>query len=62
MGDVALETKALYCTEYIDVNAGVTRMESGYTYPGRSAGDYSLEAEVSRGHSKQETSHHQNKG
>ena len=36
MGDVAQQTKARYCTEYYNVNAGATSIESGSSYPGRS--------------------------
>jgi hypothetical protein len=50
MDDVATEAKVRYCTEYNDVDAGATRTESGYTYPGRPANDSSFRAEVSKGH------------
>ena len=36
MGDVARQTKALYCTEYHYVDTEVTSIESGLPYPGRS--------------------------
>ena len=35
MGDVAKETKALYCTEYMDVNEEAAWIESEWTYPER---------------------------
>lgn len=57
MDDVANETKVLYCTEYSYVDAEATWTESGYTYPGRSANESSFKAEVSRSHSRIETSH-----
>ena len=50
MDNVAIETEVRYCTEYNYVDAEATWTESGYTYPGRSANDYSFNAEVSRGH------------
>lgn len=36
MGDVATQTKALYCTEYHYVDTEATSIESGLSYPGRS--------------------------
>lgn len=56
MGDAAKQAKAPYCTESQNVNSEVAWTESVYTYPERSANDYSFTAEVSRGHSKLETS------
>jgi len=37
VGDVAKQTKALYCTEHHNVNTEATSIESGLPYPGRSA-------------------------
>lgn len=37
MGDVARQTKALYCTEYHYVDAEATSIESGLSYPRRSS-------------------------
>lgn len=37
MGDVAIQTKARYCTEYHNVNTEATSIESGSSYLGRSA-------------------------
>ena len=75
MGDVAKQTKALYCAECYNVDAEATWMESGYVYPERSEdnlaaiwGNVKAEtvvrsknnnmasSEVSRSHSKPETS------
>lgn len=56
MGDVAIQTKALCCTECSGVNTEATWIESLNTYPGRSVSDSSLRAEVSRCHSNPATS------
>lgn len=37
MGDVARQTKALYCTECHYVDTGATSIESGWPYPRRSS-------------------------
>lgn len=41
VGDVARQTKAQYCTEHQHVNTEATSIESGLSYPGRSACDLS---------------------
>jgi hypothetical protein len=56
MGKAAKRAEARCCTEYNHVNAEATWTERGYTYPERSASEFSLRAEVSRGYSKPETS------
>ncbi len=40
-GDVAQQTKARYCTEHHNVNTEAISIESGSSYPGRSARDLS---------------------
>ena len=37
VGNVAKQTKARYCTEHHHVNTEATSIESGLSYPGRSA-------------------------
>ena len=41
VGNVAKQTKALYCTEHHHVNTEATSIESGLSYPGRSASNRS---------------------
>ncbi len=57
MNDVEKETKVQYCTGYGFVYAGATWAESGYNYLGRSDIHSCITSEVSRGHSRKETSH-----